>query len=260
MLVYPQLGTGALSQFPVQKRRRLRTVVNTAADGSSVKLADPKGGYTEWSLAYAQLSDAEISALEQFFAATEGALNGFTFLDPTSNLLAWSDHLDNAVWVLGPALAVTGGGADPAGGTNAWHVSNPGGGAQDIVQTISAPAGYLYCVSAYVRSANPASVTILLGSQRANYTVSTNWTRIVLAAAGDPQADSISFGLEFPAGAAMDVYGMQAEPQAGASVYKPSTTGGVYENARLGDDVLTTTATGVNQHSCTVTIFYANHL
>ncbi|MBZ5623798.1 MAG: hypothetical protein LAQ69_34615 [Acidobacteriia bacterium] len=260
MLVYPQLGTGALSQFPVQKRRRLRTVVNAAADGSFVKLADPNGEYTEWSLAYAQLSDDELSALQQFFTATEGTLNGFTFLDPTSNLLAWSDHLTNAVWVPGPVLSVTSGIADPAGGTNAWHVSNPGGGAQNIVQTISAPAGYLYCFSAYVRSANLSSATMLLGSLRANRAVTTDWTRIVLAAAGDPQADSISFGLEFPPSAAMDVYGMQAEPQAGASVYKASTTGGVYENARLGDDVLTTTATGVNQHSCTVNIFYAKHL
>jgi hypothetical protein len=225
-----------------------------------VKLADPNGEYTEWSLAYAQLSDDEASALEQFFKAAEGTLNGFTFLDPTSNLLAWSDRLDNAVWVSGPALGVTSGVADPAGGTNAWHVSNPGGGAQDIVQTISAPAGYLYCLSAYVRSANPANVTVLLGSQRANCTVTTNWTRIALAAAGDPQANSISFGLEFPAGSAMDVYGIQAEPQAGASVYKANTTGGVYENARLRDDVLTTTATGVNQHSCTVNLFYAKHL
>jgi hypothetical protein len=260
MLVYPQLGTGALSQFPVQKRRRLRTVVNAAADGSFVKLADPNGEHTEWSLIYAMLSDAEATALEEFFAAAEGRLNGFTFLDPTSNLLAWSDHLDNAVWIAGPLLAVTSGVADPAGGTNAWHVSNPGTGAQSIVQTISAPAGYLYCLSVYVRSVSPASVTLLLGSQRANLAVTTDWTRVVLAASGDPLADSITFGLEFAAGSAMDVYGMQAEPQAGASVYKASTTGGVYENARLRDDVLTTTATGVNQHSCTVNIFYAKHL
>lgn len=260
MLVYPQLGTGALSQFPVQKRRRLRTVVNAAADGSFLKLADPSGEYTEWSLAYAQLSDDEMGALEQFFAAAEGTLNSFTFLDPTSNLLAWSDDPRNAVWVVGPVLTVTSGVADPAGKANAWHANNPGGGAQSIVQTISAPAGYRYCLSAYVRSAQPSNVTMLLGGLRATRTVSTDWTRIVVSAAGDPQADSISFGLEFPAGSAVDVYGMQAEPQAGASVYKASTTGGVYENARLRDDVLTATATGVNQHSCTVNILYAKHL
>jgi hypothetical protein len=36
MAAYPQLGSGALSQFPVQKTRRARTVVNVAADGRRV--------------------------------------------------------------------------------------------------------------------------------------------------------------------------------------------------------------------------------
>ncbi|HLK66866.1 MAG TPA: hypothetical protein VKU19_25710 [Bryobacteraceae bacterium] len=249
-----------MSQFPVQKRRRLRTVLNTAADGSCVKLADPNGEYTEWTLTYSQLSDAENSALEQFFAAAEGTLNGFTFLDPTSNLLAWSDQLNNAVWTCGPLLTITAGIADPAGGANAWHVSNSGAGTQSIVQTIMAPAGYLYCFSAYVRSSNAASVTMLLGNQREVASVTPGWSRIVFTASGDLQASSIAFGLEIMPGKSLDVYGVQVEPQSGASTYKASTTGGVYENARLGDDVLLTTATGVNQHSCTVKVFYGKHL
>ncbi|HEY2018938.1 MAG TPA: hypothetical protein VGH38_35780 [Bryobacteraceae bacterium] len=260
MLIYPQLGSGALSQFPVRKRRRLRTVVNAAADGSSVKLADPAGEYTEWSLPYSQLTDEELAALQQFFTAAEGSLNGFTFLDPTSNLLAWSDHLDNEVWIRGPLLAMASGVADPRGGTNAWHLNNPAGGVQSISQTIAAPGGYVYCFSAWLRSSADSTVTMFLGGRRADRAVSTGWTRAVLSVNGDPAQESITFGLEIPAGAAIDVYGLQAEPQAGASVYKVSTTGGVYENARLRDDELTITATGVNQHSCTVNIYYAKHL
>jgi hypothetical protein len=260
MLIYPQLGTGALSQFPVQKRRRLRTVVNASADGRSIKLADQAGEFTEWSLQYASLTDDELSALQQFFAAAEGTLNGFTFVDPTSNLLAWSDQLSNAAWQPGPLLSVAGGITDPQGGTNAWHLANSGAGAQGILQTLSAPAGYLYCFTAYVRSPNAATVTMLLGSQRSGRAISTAWTRIAFAASGDPAGVSIGFGLELPAGGAVDVYGMQAEPQAAGSVYKPATTGGVYENARLRDDVLTITTTGVNCHSCAVNIIHANHL
>jgi hypothetical protein len=259
MLVYPQLGSGALSQFPIQKRRLLRTVTNLAPDGSCIKLADPNGEHTEWTLSYAQLSDDEISALQQFFAAAEGTLHGFTFLDPTSNLLAWSDRLDNAVWAQGPVLSITGGVADPAGGMNAWHLTNPGQGAQSIMQTIAAPAGYLYCFSVYVRSASSSNVTIFVGNAASTRAVTQDWTRVSFASIGDPEADSISFGMELSAGSAVEIYGMQAEPQGGASVYKPATLGGVCENARLLDDVLTTTATGVNQHSCTVKIFYAKH-
>src|SRR5664279_1587561 len=131
MLVYPQLITGALSQFPVQKRHRLRTVVNTSLDGRQIKLPDPGAETTEWQLAYAGLTDDEVAALEQFFADAEGTLNGFTFLDPTANLFAWSDKLDNAAWAKGPFFSITGGVADPAGGTNAWHLANSAGGTQN---------------------------------------------------------------------------------------------------------------------------------
>ena len=71
---------------------------------------------------------------------------------------------------------------------------------------------------------------------------------------------SIRFAIEIGAGATVDVYGLQVEAQAGASGYKASTRGGVYEDAHLGDDVLTITTTDVNRHSCTVKIIHANHL
>ena len=260
MLTYPQLSSGALMQFPVRKRRQLRTVVNTAADGSSIKLADPNAETSQWSLSYAQLTDAEVGALQQFFTDAEGTLNAFTFIDPTANLLAWSDHLDNAVWIPGPQLAVAGGIADPVGATNAWHLANPSGAAQNIAQTLAVPTAYTYCFSVYVRSAQPLTATMVLGSHRFTQPVTSNWTRLVCSGTGDSAAQNITFALELPAGAAVDVYGMQVEAQAGASVYKASTTGGIYENARLGSDALSITTTGVNQHSCTVSIFYAKHL
>src|SRR5215472_4014356 len=108
MLTYPQLPTGALSQFPIRKQHRVRTVVNTMADGSAIKLADPNGGITQWQLVYSDLSDAELGQLEQFFAAAEGTLNGFVFVDPAGNLLDWSSKLDEQVWTPGPLLTVGG--------------------------------------------------------------------------------------------------------------------------------------------------------
>jgi hypothetical protein len=50
------------------------------------------------------------------------------------------------------------------------------------------------------------------------------------------------------------------EAQPGASKYKPTTAGGVYQNARLASDALALTATDVNHHSATVNIIYVNHL
>jgi hypothetical protein len=260
MLVYPQLATGALSQFPVQKRRSLRTVVNTSLDGRAIKLADPGAETTEWQLAYAGLTDDEAAALQQLFAASEGTLNSFTFLDPTGNLFAWSDQLNNAAWSAGPFLSVAGGIADPVGGTNAWRLTNSGAGAQNISQTLSAPAGYLYCFSVFARSLESTPVTVLHGSNRTSQNLGTDWARIIVAASGDPTAESIAFGVEVPAGESADVFGMQVEPQGGASLYKATTIGGVYESARFHDDVLSITTTGVNCNSATVNILYANNI
>ena len=181
MLVYPQLRSGALSQFPIQKRRRLRTVVNNSADERTVRLADPAGQFTEWRLEYSDLADDEIAALQQFCEQAEGTLNGFTFLDPTSNLLAWSDQLDNAVWQRGPLLSIASGASDEAGGTLAWHVTNSGGGAQNLSQTLAAPAGYLYCFSAYVRSAATTTATMLLAGLRHDIAITPGWARVMMA-------------------------------------------------------------------------------
>ena len=146
MLVFPQLETGALSQFPIRKQRRKRTVVNTAPDGRSIKLADPNGEVTEWQLSYSDLSDRETSALEEFFKTAEGSLNGFTFLDPTANLLAWSDKLDGTAWAP-VTLATT---------QNLYSVWFDGGTgwAPDL-------AGYTWCGSGSIRSAQSTRVCIL---------------------------------------------------------------------------------------------------
>ncbi len=259
MLAYPQLATGALSQFPIQKRRRLRTAMNTAEDGRTIKLADPAAEITEWQLQYAGLSDGELGAMQQFFLAAEGSLNGFTFLDPAGNLLAWSEQLDNAVWARGPLLAVAGPVADPVGGSRAWRATNSGGGGQSITQTLSAPGEYTYCLSVYARASQPATVTLLHGSGRADRQVGTEWSRLTWAGTGDAEAATMVFGLEAPAGAVLDIFGPQAEPQAGASTYKAATNGGVYENARFRDDIFRFTTTAPNCHSATVNIIHASH-
>ena len=90
--------------------------------------------------------------------------------------------------------------------------------------------------------------------------VTSGWTRIAWTSNGDAQATSVRFAIEVGAGDAVAVYGLQVEAQALASGYKTSTLGGVYEDAHLGDDVLTITSTDVNRHACTVKIIHANHL
>ena len=260
MAVYPQLATGALSQFPIVKRRRTRTVANKAADGSSIKLADVAGGSLEWQLEYAALSDNELAALEQFFTSMEGSLNGFTFLDPSANLLAWSEDLSNTAWQAGPMLQVAAGVKDPRGGTGAWLLSNSGAASQSLTQTLNAPGAYTYTFSVYAQAAQPTVLTLALGNQSIVTTIDTSWSRFTLTAPGDSTSNAVTFGVQTPAGSAVNLFGPQAEAQAVASAYKTGTTGGVYASARFRDDIFTFTSTDVNRHSAVVNIFYADIL
>lgn len=257
--IYPQLSSGALSQFPVQKRRKLRTVSNLSEDGRTVLLSDPGGATTEWRLTYSGLTDRELEALSSFFSAAEGTLNSFTFVDPTDNLLASTDDMDSPVWEVGPALTKSKGESDPTGELSAWQIANHGDAAQTLVQPLSVPATYLYCLSAYVKSQTTTAITLVLGSERAVRLVTPSWNRIEFSSrvSGD---GAIAFGLEFGARTTFDVYGMQVEPQPWASGFKPTGRGGVYEGARLSEDVLAVTTTGPDCHSCTVNIIHADHL
>jgi hypothetical protein len=99
-------------------------------------------------------------------------------------------------------------------------------------------------------------VTMLAGGHRADRTLTGAPQRIVFSTT----PDATTFGLEFPAGADVEVAGMQVEAQAGASAYRATTGGGIYEGARLADDALEIATTGMNRHACMVRILYANHL
>ena len=260
MLVYPQLTTGALAQYPIVKWHRPRTVSNVLGDGSAIKLSDDWAETTEWQLQYSGLTDDEATALEQFFQAAEGSLNPFTFLDPTANLFSWSDHLERTDWAKDPMLVIAGGQADPDGGTNAWQLHNSGGAPQRISQTLAAPGNFVYCLSAYVKSAAAGGVvTLFRGTDTARYAVGTDWTRITFSGSGTASSDFVEFGVEAPAGAAFSIYGLQVEPQAGASGYKSSQTGGVYPETSFGGDTLAITATDVNRHSATINLIHAKH-
>jgi hypothetical protein len=260
MLTYPQLSSGALSQLPVRKRRRCRTVVTTTADGRRLKYSDSGGGSTEWRLDYESLSDAEANELQSFFEASEGSLASFTFLDPTGNLFAWSDELLHAVWTRGPMLQLTGGVADPLGGQRAWSVVNAGGAPQSLLQTLAVPCGYTYCISAYMRCAAGGHVRLMIGDAGQDRLLTSAWQRVVFGNTGGGGDDPLSFGVEIPAGESVSLFGLQVEAQAGASSYKATTRGGVYEGARFAQDSFRLATLGLDQNSCSVQIIHGDRI
>jgi hypothetical protein len=70
----------------------------------------------------------------------------FTFVEPGANLLAWSESLDEDVWVKSGGATVNDGQPDPIGGSAATNLS--AGGSWTVSHTIAARA---FAASAWLK-------------------------------------------------------------------------------------------------------------
>lgn len=259
MLYFPQLLSGATAQYPFSKRRVARTVSEIHIDGHSSKMADPSAAVLEWRLSFSGLTDEERAAIESLFEAAEGRFGEFTFLDPTDNLLKWSEEFGSAAWVKGPMLQLTAGVPDPAGGDRATRITNAGAAAQTIRQTINAPSWFQYCFSCYARSPQPGSVTMFRSGSSTQQSkmlhAGPDWRRFSHVGALPQAEEQITFGFSLEAGTTVEVYGLQVEAQPSPSPYRKTTTrGGVYTKSRFADDSLSVTTDGPGAHSCTLRV------
>ena len=259
MLYYPQLATGAISQFPVTRTATMRTVTNHLLSGDTIRMSDPAATMIRWELKYSGLTDEEWSSLEQLFEAVEGQLNTFAFLDPTDNLLAWSEDWTKSVWNADPMLQITTGIADPLGGNGAVQITNNGQATQGIVQNIAAPSWFQYCFSVYLRSAAPTDVQLIFSStgqeSMDEISVTSSWTRVVMSDRLSLHQDGIGFGLQLATGTQIYAFGAQVEPQPAAGLYMSTTDrAGVYSATRFDSDSVAQTTTTTNQNACTVSL------
>lgn len=259
MLYYPQLTTGAVSQFPVARDVNMRTVANELTSGFTIRMADLGSQKVQWRLRYSGLTDAERSSIETLFEASEGQLNTFTFLDPTDNLLQWSEDWTQTVWTAGPLLQVAGGIQDPFGNSAGIQLTNTAQTTQEIVQVTSGASSYLYAYSVYVRSNVPTTIQLVVTvTGQASLTpvvAGGSWARATASANLSVQQDGIGFGVQLPAGAQVEVFGAQVEAQPEAGLYKKTIDlGGVYPSTRFTTDLLTFSADAVNQNSCQLSL------
>jgi len=256
---YPQLNTGVLAQYPHRKVLLTRTVQNLAMGGNVIKLADSAGGQTAWDLHYGGLATAELAALESLFAASEGRLGTFTFLDPSGNLLAWSEDFAASAWTKGPLLQLSGGISDPVGGTSAFRVTNPGVAAQSLSQPVAGPGTHRYCFSIWARSSLAGAVTLrsftASAGQAEAASVGPVWRRILTSGSVGINEEPVSFGVEVAPGTTVDLFGAQVEGQIQPSAYRRTQGfGGVYPKARFDQDRLDVVTEGDNEHAVVVRI------
>ena len=76
MTWFPQIGSGSIAQFPLQRARKWRAISNQMEGGERILLPDTAAGQIDWSLVYQDLSDAETLNLSNLFAAAQGEFDG----------------------------------------------------------------------------------------------------------------------------------------------------------------------------------------
>jgi hypothetical protein len=255
MLVFPQLVTGASALYPVTRRSIQRTVVNTLGDGRTDVFGDPAGAASEWELRAKGMTAVEWTAIETLFLTTSGMWQTFTFLDPTGNLLADSEDFGAGSWTNGGLIALTLGVTDPMGTTRATRVVTGGVIAESVAQTLAVPGKFHYCLSVWARTGGTASVTLMIGSYAKTFALNGTWKRITISTNLGTTATSVPFAAELDAGATVDLFGMQVEAQLAPSDYKMTENrGGVYSNARFGQDRLAVTAQSTDVYDATIRI------
>jgi hypothetical protein len=239
-LIFPQLSSGAVAQYPIRKTNKIRTIKNILADGSMIVLQDPGAGQLVWSLSYVALQPTDMTALRAHFVACGGPLRHFTFLDPTDNLLTNSAYLTQSPWVIKPEVTIEPNMPDPFGGIGAFYVTNGGSAPQTIIQTLtSAPVNFQYCFSVYAASPSGGTCSLIRSSAAAQQTtvcpVGPLWSRILSSGVLDDTGIGLSVTISLAAGQSLSLFGPQLEPQFAPSRFRPTySNGGVYTTASSG--------------------------
>jgi hypothetical protein len=109
----------------------------------------------------------------------------------------------------------------------------------------------------YVRSNAPAAIQLVVTATGQTaltpVTTSASWLRVTASGSLSVQQDGIGFGVQLPAGVQVDAFGAQVEAQPGAGLYKKTIDlGGIYSSTRFSSDLLSVTATALNQSSCQI--------
>ncbi|MCC7500025.1 MAG: hypothetical protein IT160_20765 [Bryobacterales bacterium] len=237
-----------LAQFPITKRRSVRTVVNESMDGTQFKARGVTSSSLQWQLSLAALNTTERDQVLALWSECRGGAIPFVFIDPTANLFLWSDDFGKQVWIKGAGLEASG-----------TSLVNSGASTERITQVLAAPAWFRYCMSFRIRGYSPMPLSALRLSDgvesRTQFGVGTDWESLAFSSAGEAPAEGVAFGVEIPPGAAVEIVEMQVEAQTGSSTYKRTTTiNGIHRAARFDAEELEVSEDGTDSSSMTVHI------
>jgi hypothetical protein len=258
-MFFPQMSTGAMAQYPIKKTTVTRAITNVLIDRSMILLADAAASKIIWEMRFAELSTADVEALQGHFQACCGAYHAFTFIDPTDNMLASSADLTSPSWTKDPLIDIAVGQADPNGALNAFTVTNTGSTTQALSQSLVVPANYQYCFSLYASTTEAATLT--LGRKGATdaaldaFQIGPKWTRITSSGRLNDAGTQLTVAVNLAPGQQIDLFGLQLEAQVEPSRYRRTDqAGGVYRCCHWATDVLSVTAQAPELFSTTFAI------
>ncbi len=82
MPTFPQLHSGAIAQYPLERSKGFRTVVTRYLDGTDQRFIEFASPVRRWVLKLEKLTSDEAGILESFFADRQGRSGLFAFTDP----------------------------------------------------------------------------------------------------------------------------------------------------------------------------------
>src|ERR1044072_8323158 len=94
-MTFPILRTGAVAQYPAERSLRFRNQSVRFVDGTEQRYRDSAGALHRWQIRLDRIDEREASALEDFFSASQGTYDSFTFTDPWDGTEYPSCSLEN---------------------------------------------------------------------------------------------------------------------------------------------------------------------
>jgi len=82
MATFPPLKTNAVAQYPARKCVRFQNQALRFVDGTEQRYRDAGTPLHRWDIQLSELDEGEMAAMEEFFAANQGAFGNFSFTDP----------------------------------------------------------------------------------------------------------------------------------------------------------------------------------
>jgi hypothetical protein len=254
-LFFPQLASGALTQYPIRRTQIARTIQNVLPDGTLILYSDPYGALLEWELEYTNLSEADANTLQNFFLLCAGPVNPFTFIDPTGNMLGSSADPSQKPWE-SYGVSFSSGVSDPLGGNAAFTITNTTQVSQSILQSLPVPSAYQYCFSFYATSVEASEVIALRQGTEAQaqdtLPVGPGWRRLTSGGRLQDSGTTLTVGIILAPGQTVQVYGFQLEAQIVPSPYSATfQAGGIYPNAHWSVQELTLVAEAPDLYATT---------